>query len=282
MESYRSGTTTERIVRTAILTAVLLVYSAWSFRDGYYKWPVEKNLPIMIQHLPVPKPADPKLINPAVTKAALDAIEKGSPIADVDSRLGEPVDRKPDATSDTRYYFGPGGVARVVVRNDKVQLTEWIDQGLKTEFDLRLQKIIGAVTGVLGLLMLLQFIRVLTTRVELTEAGLRVNSQGGQRFGGSPLVPLEAMTGLKTVDYDRKGWVEVEYKLPDGRQGSVSLNDYVHRAFPQIVQALCEHHGWQNPIKARREAKAAEAAATAPDGEPGQSEQPPVTRQSGE
>ena len=256
MQTIRSGTTLERIVRTTILTAVLVLYSAWSFWDGYYAWPLRENLPKMLQNLAVPQPASWELINPAVTKDAFEGIKKGDAAADVDARLGEPVARE----QDTVFYFGLGGAAKIILRRDKVTRMEWIDQGLRTEVDLLVQKVIGLITGILGLLMVLQLIRVLITRVELSDAGLKVNSQGGLRFGGSPLVPLEDMTGLGTDDYDRKGWVEVEYRLSDGREGTVSLNDYVHKAFPEIVEALCKHHGWEDPVKKRQEAKQAAAA----------------------
>ena len=255
METFRSGTTTERIVRTLILTVVLVLYSAWCFRDGYYKWPLG-NLPKLLETLPVPPPPEFELINPAVTRGAFEVVARGATTSEVEARLGEPSVRE----RETAYYIGRGGMARINFYNDKVTTKQWVD-GLKTDSDLFLQKIIGVITGALGLLMVLQLIRVLITRVELTEAGLRVNSQGGLRFGGSPLVPLDAMVGLRTDDYDRKGWVGVEYKLADGREGTVGLNDYVHKAFPEIVPALCEHHGWEDPIKKRQEARAAEAAA---------------------
>ena len=256
METFRSGTTTERIVRTLILTVVLVLYSAWSFRDGYHKWPLG-NLPKLLETLPVPRPAEPELINPVVTRDTFEAVARGATTSEVEARLGEPSVREKEAA----YYIGPGGMGQINFHNDKVTTKQPWRDGLKTDFDLFLQKIIGVITGVLGLLMVLQLIRVLITRIELTEAGLRVNSQGGLRFGGSPLVPLDAMVGLRTDDYDRKGWVEVEYKLADGGEGKVSLNDYVHKAFPEIVPALCEHHGWEDPIKKRQEARAAEAAA---------------------
>ncbi len=269
MNTIRSGTTTERIVRTAILASVFVLYSAWSFRDGYYNWPLNDNLPKMLQNLAVPQPASPDLIKSSVTKAALDSVPDGASPAEVDAILGEPVAREQNTT----FYFGPGGAAKITFRREKVARTEWIDQHLRTEVDLLVQKIIGIVTGIVGLLLLLQLLRALITRVELSDAGLRVNSQGGMRFGGSPLVPLEDMVGLKTEDYDRKGWVEVEYKLSDGREGTVSLNDYVHKAFPEIMAALCAHHGWEDPYRKRQLAKAAAAAqaeqATAtPENEP--------------
>ena len=139
-------------------------------------------------------------------------------------------------------------MARIVFKNGLVTKVKWF-HGREKESDLFTQLLMGCVIGALGLGMILQMIRVVTTRAELTDAGLKVNSQGGTRWGGSPLVPFEAMTGLGTEDYKKKGWVEVEYRLADGIEGKVSLNDYVHKAFPQIVGEICRRRGFDNPIK---------------------------------
>ena len=49
--------------------------------------------------------------------------------------------------------------------------------------------------------------------------------------------------------------MEVEYSLADGRQGKVSLNDYVHRAFPDIVNEICNRRGFDNPLAKDEEAE---------------------------
>ena len=246
MESIRSGTTTERIIRTSILTAVLLGYAAWSFVDAYHVYP-RRNVEGLVQNLnPSPDP-DTVAINPKVTRAAAESIQPGDAMSEVKARLGEPNAVQGRGS----FYFGPGGMARIASDGDKVARsgTTWRD-GDHNDVDLLLQKIIGSVVGVLGLLMLLQFIRVVTTRIELSEAGLKVNSQGGTRFGGSPLVPFEVMTALDSRDFRKKGWVEIEYKLADGTAGTVSLNDYVHKAFRGVVDEICRRCGFDNPLQA--------------------------------
>ncbi|MHC4235174.1 MAG: hypothetical protein ACYSUQ_08670 [Planctomycetota bacterium] len=268
MDPIRSGTTTERIVRTGILTVVLLTYALWCFWDGYHAWP-RKNLEQLVQALtPVPAPENYPEIDPQITGDRVEPLHEqlrtGQLLteADVQLKLGEPAVREQDKT----YYFGSGGMVKVEWRQGRVSKIRWEDKGLKTDGDLLVQKIMGLVIGLLGLAMTAQLIRALMTRAELSDAGLKVNSQGGLRFGGSPLVPFEAMTGLGQQDYKKKGWVEVEYKLSDGTEGSVSLNDYVHKAFPKIVTEICRRRVFDNPVKAtdKVESDGKEVAEAAP------------------
>ncbi len=115
--------------------------------------------------------------------------------------------------------------------------------------------------GIVGLILLFQLFRVLNTLVELTDAGLYTNSQGGMRFGGSPLVPIDSITALRTEDFKKKGTVEVVYKLDNGIEGSFGLNDYVHQAFPRIIGEICTRRGFENPIEAQRKQAEDEPAA---------------------
>ena len=115
METIRSGTTTERIVRTAILTAVLVLYSAWSFWDGYYAWPLNKNLPNMLQNLAVPRPPDWELINPLVTRKAFASIETGDSPDKLEALLGAGISRGYAASSTGHKDRCPHGACRLEV-----------------------------------------------------------------------------------------------------------------------------------------------------------------------
>jgi len=258
MEPIRSGTTTERIIRTTILTGVLIFYSLWSFWDAYRGYP-HKNLEGLVQNLAtVPAEQDYPRIDNRVTQAAFEELvaklDSGHRVtaSELTELLGEPAVRE----GDTAFFFGPAGLVKVVIRNDAARLIMeknapvsplWIG-GVKTEGDIFYNQAVGVIVGVIGVLMLLQWIRVLRTRVELTDAGLEVSSQGGFRFGATPRVPLEAITRLGTEDLSRKGWVHLHYRLEDGREGVVSLNDYVHKAFRPIITAICEQRGFENPL----------------------------------
>jgi hypothetical protein len=261
MEPIRSGTTTERILRTAILTALFVGYSVWCFRDGYYTYPRHNAERLKENLTPVPE-ATPEF-NRKVTKAKVvslhDRVKQDKQQVTEEellALLGEPTTRE----EQTWFFFGPGGMGRITLQDGLVRKAKWT-AGQKKESDLFTQFLMGGVTGALGLVMILQFLRVLTTRIELTDVGLKVNSQGGRRWGGSPLVPFEAMTALNTKDYKKKGWVEVAYKQADGTEGTASLNDYVHRAFPEVVGEICRRQGFENPIKQPDQAADDEAGA---------------------
>ncbi|HUU81958.1 MAG TPA: hypothetical protein VM243_00515 [Phycisphaerae bacterium] len=249
MEPIRSGTTTERVIRTSILTLLFAGYSLWCFWDGYYAYP-RHNAETLKENL-TPVPQEAPAVNRLVTNAKIQALHKKTAKekvevtkAEVLELLGEPAAWEDDMGS----FFGPGGLARITFQDDRVRKVRWFP-GPKKESDLFTQFLMGCAVGLVGLGMILQWIRAVSTRVQLTDAGLKLNSQGGTRWGGSPLVPFEAMTGLRIEDYKRKGWVVVEYQLTDGREGTVSLNDYVHKAFPEIVAEICRRKGFENPIK---------------------------------
>ncbi|MCP4246384.1 MAG: hypothetical protein GY778_04975 [bacterium] len=267
MEPIRSGTTTERIIRTGILTVVLLGYAGWSFYDGWVGYP-NKNIEQLVENLAKPPETLPE-IDPLVTldraKQLRDRIQNRAkrgepPITETDvlTTLGTAAVREDNNT----YYFGPGGMATVTWSGGAATKAGWRNAP-KNESDLFIQIVIGSVVGILGLLMLFQLLRVLNTRVELTDAGLYTNSQGGLRFGGSPLVPVDSITGLGTEDFKKKGWVDVVYKLDDGAEGSFGLNDYVHKAFPQIIGEICTRRGFENPIEAEKQEARSEAGAAA-------------------
>lgn len=272
MEPIRSGTTTERIIRTGILTFVLLGYSAWSFYDGWVGYP-RKNIEQLVENLaevPDILPEIDALVTGDRTRQLHDRIQNRAkraepPITenDVLTTLGTAAVREDGKT----YYFGPGGMATVTWLGGAATRVRWWDAP-KNESDLFIQIVIGAVIGLGGLILLFQLLRVLNTRVELTDAGLYTNSQGGMRFGGSPLVPIDSITALGTEDFKKKGTVEVVYKLDNGIEGSFGLNDYVHKAFAQIIGEICTHRGFENPIETKKEVRDDSPTEPTADGSP--------------
>lgn len=271
MQPIRSGTTAERIVRTSILTLVLSSYSAWSFYDGYVRYP-QQNQEALARKLSVPPNPFPKP-DPRVTKEAVESVKPRDLAKDVIAKLGQPAVKE----GGTWYFFGPVGLGKVIFFGGNAVAAKPVwDPAVHTALDLLFQRVVGSVTGVLGLLMLLQWIRVVTTRLELTDEGLRVNSQGGRAWGGSPLIPFEAMKGLRDPDdrfrKKRSDWVELDYELPDGTSGCVRLNVYVHKAFHEVLPVICQRRRFRNPLEEDVEA---EAAGAPPGGESSDGEDHP-------
>ena len=63
-----------------------------------------------------------------------------------------------------------------------------------------------------------------------------VLDDSGLRYNGRH-VPWEAMTGLRTDDYTRKGWVYLEYTA-GGVTRSLRLDSYHVEKFDEIVNAM--------------------------------------------
>jgi hypothetical protein len=230
---------------------MFVAYSAWSFRDGLSAYPKD-NRDKLLQNVK-DAPDTPPDINPEVTKERAEALaarvraEGSIPLDDVTALFGSEA----TVREAYHYYFGKGGLAIAAVSGSRVANVDW-KAGPHTESDLALQLGIGALTGLLGLIMVLQLGRAALTRIELTDQGLKLNSQGGWQFGGSPLIPFEDMIALRDPDNrfreKKSDYVELVYRKPDGTEDSVRLNMYVHKAFPQIIAEICRRKGFDNPL----------------------------------
>ena len=86
-----------------------------------------------------------------------------------------------------------------------------------------------------GLVTIAHFVRVVTTRVSLTEDGLRV--------GRRPTIPLDAITGFSVSSRGRDDVVNIEYVV-EGKSCTVRLDSYVVKETPAIVAAIRERKGF--------------------------------------
>ncbi len=251
MERIVSGTTKERIVRTLILTGWVGVFGGWFLLDGVSGYPKD-NLEKAVAEL-VPLPEQTPEIHPDITKESVERFAETFKSSRLTQR--ELIEDRGEAgwTSprhDELRYFGPGGQMIVTLAGDLVTGVEFQD-GAHTETDLDAQLYLGAVLLAIAAVMMIQTVRVLMTRVELDDSGLKMR--------GRAVIPFSAMTELDTEDYRRKGYLDVIYKDGD-KSGSVRLDDYVHRAFRPIVSTICEKCGFENPIDKKDKEKAAEEA----------------------
>lgn len=260
-----SGTTTERLLRAALLAVVINGFAAAFLWDGYFGY-ARQNVESLVKSLGLPvQPrragglaGDPlPAIDPKLTKELGrslvaqqaparrgripdDAPSPGAPgvlpaISRVAETLGEPALRN----GDDAYYLGPAGHIKIHRSRGRIVSVEWVDGPAHTATDLVYQRWIGYVLGVLGLVSLGQFVRVATTRAVLSDEGLRIR--------GRPLIPLEAISGIR----DKRGsggTVEIEFR--DGKAaGSVELDGYVYRNRDAIIEAICEAKGFVNPLQ---------------------------------
>jgi hypothetical protein len=117
---------------------------------------------------------------------------------------------------------------------DGIAKTRWSD-GRYNESELKSQRGIGYVIGVIGLVVIAHLVRVLVTRVSLTDEGLKI--------GRRPVIPFEAIAGLRTLDEAGSDSVTVAFEV-EGRPGTVSLDSYVIKEQRAIVEAIRQRKGF--------------------------------------
>jgi hypothetical protein len=230
-----SGTTVERTVRTGLLTVLITGFAIAYLWDGYVGYgrdntrELVRSLGMNVDPLPI---FDSRLTEDEAGRRIED-IEIGAPSETVRRLFGLPhIEHAGDA-----YYLGPGGHVRVQMEHGRITEVGWHD-GLHTETDQKFQRYIGAVLGVLGLLLIIKLLRVVTTRVSVTDKGLKMR--------GHPLIPFEAIRALRATKSGKTGQIELEYSL-DGRTRRAHLDDYVIKEFGAVVSELCERAGFPNP-----------------------------------
>ncbi len=238
MQPIRSGTTTERIVRTTLLVLLTNGFGIVFLWDGYVGY-ARDNAEQLVGSLglePDPFPAITPEFTAAEAHRVIQDVSPGTAAAAVKALLGEPT----FPHGDDMYYVGPGGHLRIRLDRGRVVGVRWID-GIHSESELAHQRWIGYGLGALGVLFLLHFIRVVTTRVMLTDEGLKIR--------GRPLIPFAAMDALQADRSGRSGRIELEYSLA-GRRSLLRLDQYVVKHLPAIVAAICERKNFTSPLRA--------------------------------
>ena len=128
-------------------------------------------------------------IDPALTadeaNRLIEDLKSGADIAAVESALGNPTLTHGDDT----YYIGPGGHLHVRWDRDRMTSVRWIDGARADDTDLAVQRWLGYALSLLGLIYIIQFVRVVTTRVSLTDQGLKIR--------GRPEIPFGAMAVVR-------------------------------------------------------------------------------------
>ncbi|HOJ76235.1 MAG TPA: hypothetical protein PLV57_20320 [Phycisphaerae bacterium] len=248
-----SGTTTEHRVRLGIFLGMCVVFAAYFAYDGFWGYPA-KNLEWARQNINVPAELKANLqTNPKVLTAELRKIQPGMTEAEVEALLGKPavvVEGEGLFAAKDHWYVGPAACARITLADGKVRdEVKPLENIQKSESDIQLQKILGAILGVVSIGVGIYYIRINTMKTVVDDTGL--TSKGRH-------VSWDAMTGLDTSDYDRKGWLDLVYRDADGREDTVGLDSYHIARFDEIIGAVCERKGFESPLRARQ-AEVAEA-----------------------
>ncbi len=239
MESFKTVSTVERIVRNGIVTAMVIGFSGWSFYDGYVGYPhdnlmeARKELPAEFQ--------DTATINERVTEEAAKSFQKGVNVKELSESLGPPAwQGEFGGVHEKAVWFGRGGSLIALV--DKIGITRTVEwkSGKHKETDLWLQKLMGLVLAPLAVFMLIRLIAMCTRGAEFSDEGLKPS--------GKALIPFDAMTGWDAKTYKDRGQITLEYETANG-QAEYVLDDYKLAAFKTIVNEISKRKGFDNPIK---------------------------------
>jgi len=246
-----SGPTTERIVRTSLLVAMVVVFAIWFSYDGWIGYP-KVNYKDHIDQFPVQEqeavrtesarrvyeniqeniiPALEKALREptlAEQKAAIEAVVGGPPSYETDQSL---------------YYFGPA--YRVKIPVWQVGSIKVVGQQTpKSRADILGQQVIAGVLGVFALGLIWFLLRVVRTRLKLDDIGLT--------FKGKGPIAWDDMIDLDTSRFNEKGWVDLIYN-DHGTQRKLRLDEYHIARFEDVIDAICEKKGFENPLPVEEE-----------------------------
>lgn len=240
MEPITSGTTIERIVRSALLALLVDAFAVAYLWDGYVGY-ARENGEELARLLGVSanavSPAYREL-TPARGRIIAELVAGGAMLSTVAPALREPTIRH----GGDDYYLGPAGWLQLGRDGTRITSAAWND-GKRKESDQLWQRRIGYLLALFGVVVTIHLGRVLATRMTLSDDGLWVR--------GTPLIPWEAITDLRADPSGRSGRAELAYSF-SGRTKVLRLDEYVYKSLPAILGAIRERKGFSN--KPRSEA----------------------------
>ena len=246
MMRIESGPTGERVVRSSLLCLLCTVFAIWFAYDGWVGY-AKGNLAGYLKTLTA---EDRKVLDqrggptvlPGVTEAAIqkcygtkfrinDDVRKI-----VEASFGGPPSHE---NNEAWFYFGPAAGIRLTLKDGRPSGELTPIRADHTETDLKTQKGISVVLGVISIFTLIHAIRVRTTRAVLDDAGLAL--------GARPPIAWDAMKSLDISRFKAKGWADLYHTTASG-ETRTRLDEYHYKAFDEMMNALCERKGFENPL----------------------------------
>lgn len=263
----QSGITSWWRNRHLLFLGMLLAFAGWFGYDGFIKYPAE-NRAWAAQAIGIS--ASELQTNPLVTKSTIIEMNKelsGKAMTFEECRvihekyLGKASYQKGDQS----WWVGPAMYLKLdpsyeAPPDSTGQKARWREL-VEPEASRREGQILGQKWWSLGIVILagligLKLLFVMRTKVVLDEVGLQYNSKS---------ISWEAMTGLRSDDYERKSWVDLEYTAGDVTR-SIRLDSLHIDKFKEILTAICDRKGFKNPLPEA----AAKPGAQAEESEPPQ------------
>lgn len=229
MQPIISGTTTERIIRTAILAILFSGYSVWLLRDGYITYPLANLQSTLKNKIGVDLKGNLPVVDTKLTASTVEQIPQNSSFDAMKKLLGEPHLKH----HEQYYYFGEAGFLSVQVNASKKISYRWNPGPLYKPIDITMQRVFGISLIPVGLGLLFQFIRVIRTRVELSDAGLLVR--------GKPLIPMDQILFVVTPDTDKTkksdDKIRIHYNKND-EEKILLMDAYVVKELPAMIETI--------------------------------------------
>jgi hypothetical protein len=238
-----------------MLCVGLGAYFLYDYKIGYPNRNLEeaqKNLVPLVgsDSIPDQLPQTP-------TKTNFENLAKTQPTdpAAVRQALGDPLVRK-DAPGGQaiEYYVSLYGMARVPIANGRVLTARmnWISWG-KNADDIQLQLYCAIFVFAVAIFVFYRVYRAATLHALIDDAGM---TYGGRR------IPFENMKRL--CDYTTKGWVDLYYDL-GGEERRLRIDNQKIREFDEIIDALCEIKGFEDPRKLGEQPEPADESKATPE-----------------
>ena len=236
METITSGTSTERIVRAALLMVLMDAFGFLYLWDGHIGYPREnvKQLAALlgVEATAVGRPN--AFLTASNAKRIAETLKTGEDLSVLTASLGDASIRR----NGNAYFVGPGGWLLVKLAGDRTISASWNRAG-HTEEDLRWQRWIGYVLGSIGMIAMLRLGWIAATRATLSDEGLRLT--------GRPMIPWDAITSLQRVTAAGDDAVDLTYSQDQG-SGTIRLDRYIYKEQPALVEAVCLRKGFPNPL----------------------------------
>lgn len=229
-----------------LLCVGLGAYFCYDYAVGYAKRNFEtakRRLTTLVDRKDIPDtlPETP-------TKPIFDALVDTRPTTRdaLYERLGQPFTTKQEGNRTFEYFVSVYGMASVTITGNRVdpKSLDW-KKWEKTKEEIDHQLYYALFTFAVGLYVLYRVYKAATLRVLIDDEGMVYARRR---------ILFDSMTRL--CDYNRKGWVDLYYQHgPEERK--LRIDNQKVRKFDEIVDALCQAKGFEDPRQAAEEPEAA-------------------------
>jgi len=225
-----TGPYSHRRNKLLITGVICLALAGWFAYDGWISYP--RDLQQEIAGRAELAPGATLIPNPRVTQSLA-----GKSAAEIERIVGSPP---PYRSPGEVRFFGEGGDLSIPTADNRAKWNPY----RHSPADILMQKVLAGITVVLGAGAMVKFLKVNRSRLVLDDVGLR-RSDGWS-------VAWAQMKALRSDDYEKKGWVDLEYADAAGKTNTWRIDSYHWQEFDAVVNEICRRREFPNPLPAAR------------------------------